>query len=79
MEARLHSRTRPRRQTSRSCKGRLPVAGIDYCFCKREERNTTLLILGAVDNVYLTGTAIWADAKGPRDADVVQALAVFCR
>ena len=49
----------------------LPVEGIDYCFGKREERNTTVPIFGAIDNVYLTGTAIWADPKGPRDAYVV--------
>ena len=42
-----------------------------------EEINTSVSILGTIDNVYLRG--IWSDAKGPTDENVVQAMTSFRR
>ena len=46
-------------------------------FGKLEEINTSVSILGTIDNVYLRG--IWSDAKGPTDENVVQAMTSFRR
>ena len=50
-----------------------------YHLRTRDKRDTTVPIFGAIGNVYLRGTATWADAMAPSDAYVVRGLTTLCR